>query len=715
MPVYNVAAYIRDALTSALDQDCDFDYEVLLIDDASPDDSMTVARDVMRQHRHGDRVRIITHAHNLGLGEARNTAIREAQGRYLFFLDSDDCISTDCLRVLGQLAVEHHAQVVAGSTMQMRGEERTLRYPLLDAVYDHEAAGVWMYVNDRFMNIESWNKLYDLDWLHGRQICTTTRIMEDSVYDFRVRAEAHDVVTSSHVTYFYRLRDDSILGCIFGHAADDSTLAVYYDIITQTQTLITQRYAGVSGIYDLYCLRLFYSLYSIRKMQLTAAQQALLSRNFKSALHYIPHLSTLSMGLSRWATFASRLRCSDWQTYLQIFDHRSWRRNVYLSRLFRWFCLLLLVLNVAVGYAQTTAVDDRQVQTPDVAVGNAQTSEVADTALFSNPVISPDWPDPTIWLADDSCYYSLSTAGLTQCRAMRSRDLIKWYVLNVPIWDDQTDRTLHLFGRNLWAPQVTKVNDQWRLYLTCITNAPHSYIVVLKPDTTQIEGLDSLQMKRIGGLLRWQYHNQLVASVYTGIKDCIDPYVLTDAATGRVWLFFGSTGGIYRIELNSDGTDLAEGAQAVHVAGLDIRNCTSRSQVFEGSYVLQHDGFWYLIVSSGDYRNHTYALRVGRSETVDGLYVDRQGRLMTEGYSELLLSSAPSDKFYGPGHNGEIFTDLDGRTYIFYHSHSRDINRPMGNYMPRPMMLQQLFWDDEGWPFLKDGKPQATDIMPRLH
>ena len=77
---------------------------------------------------------------------------------------------------------------------------------------------------------------------------------------------------------------------------------------------------------------------------------------------------------------------------------------------------------------------------------------------------------------------------------------------------------------------------------------------------------------------------------------------------------------------------------------------------------------------------------------------------MTDGLAEPILSSGEGDFFYGPGHNGEIFTAADGRDYIFYHAHAR-------NFKPneRPTLLQELLWDADGWPCFKNSRPQKTE------
>ncbi len=83
VPVYNAAKTVVDTLQSVLAQ-TDPDFELLIIDDGSTDGSMALC-----QQFTDPRIRMI-HQQNRGLAGARNTGIRQAQGEYLAFLDSDD-------------------------------------------------------------------------------------------------------------------------------------------------------------------------------------------------------------------------------------------------------------------------------------------------------------------------------------------------------------------------------------------------------------------------------------------------------------------------------------------------------------------------------------------------------------------------------------------------------------------------------------------------
>ncbi|UCV05492.1 glycosyltransferase family 2 protein [Dechloromonas denitrificans] len=91
MPVYKVERYVAHSIQSVLDQSMD-DWELILVDDASPDASAEVIAKFTDQ-----RIRYLKHENNKGLAEARNTGIHAAQGDYIALLDSDDVALPDRL------------------------------------------------------------------------------------------------------------------------------------------------------------------------------------------------------------------------------------------------------------------------------------------------------------------------------------------------------------------------------------------------------------------------------------------------------------------------------------------------------------------------------------------------------------------------------------------------------------------------------------------
>src|SRR5689334_20068273 len=87
VPFYNVADYIADCLDSLERQTFD-DLEVVLVDDGSTDDSRAIAEEFCARD---PRFRIVTQE-NQGLGPARNTGVKHAEGEYITFVDSDDLV-----------------------------------------------------------------------------------------------------------------------------------------------------------------------------------------------------------------------------------------------------------------------------------------------------------------------------------------------------------------------------------------------------------------------------------------------------------------------------------------------------------------------------------------------------------------------------------------------------------------------------------------------
>lgn len=88
VPVYNVEPYIEQCMASLVRQTL-ADIEIICIDDCGADNSMNIVRQYAERDR---RVKIVRNAANMGQAAARNTGIREANGKYLGFVDGDDWV-----------------------------------------------------------------------------------------------------------------------------------------------------------------------------------------------------------------------------------------------------------------------------------------------------------------------------------------------------------------------------------------------------------------------------------------------------------------------------------------------------------------------------------------------------------------------------------------------------------------------------------------------
>jgi len=108
IPVYNTGKYLKAALDSVLAQSVS-DFEIIAVNDASTDDSLTVLTDYASRD---SRIRIENHEKNKGLLSVRLTGIRAARGKYIMFLDSDDIFLPDVMRNSLDTAEKYDADIV---------------------------------------------------------------------------------------------------------------------------------------------------------------------------------------------------------------------------------------------------------------------------------------------------------------------------------------------------------------------------------------------------------------------------------------------------------------------------------------------------------------------------------------------------------------------------------------------------------------------------
>ena len=201
VPVYNVEKYLSQCLDSVLVQ-TDSDYELLIVDDKSTDNSLALAREYAEKNP--DRIRLLEHPVNKGLGGARNTGIEAAKGQYLLFLDSDDYIRPDSLEKLQETICKENPDVVefcfayvdeegaplgrehcAPGIYTPTGEERSLLTRTVPACNKAIRTEVFFKSQIRFPEKRYYEDYWTIPtlWMAG---CTVTSLDED-LYCYRQR------------------------------------------------------------------------------------------------------------------------------------------------------------------------------------------------------------------------------------------------------------------------------------------------------------------------------------------------------------------------------------------------------------------------------------------------------------------------------------------------------------------------------------------------
>ena len=345
--------------------------------------------------------------------------------------------------------------------------------------------------------------------------------------------------------------------------------------------------------------------------------------------------------------------------------------------------------------------------TPSVVTGATPTAVTSGregaVPTYRNPVsaaFADTFADPSLVRGKDGWWYAFGTSdplreGEETAHVLpisRSRDLLVWEYLRdamptKPAWAD-TAR-----GASLWAPDIRYVNGEYRLYYvvteTTLTDEPNDNAIGMATAPTPAgpwtdSGAPVVGPRRGGagepGNFLWTF----------------DPSAVT-GSDGSQWLYYGSYyGGIWVTRLSADGR---------HVVGEPTMVAVDNK--FEGAYAVHRDGWWYLFASTANCCAGPatgYSVQVGRSRSITGPYLDRQGVSLTSsraGGTPTLVQNG--NRWVGAGHNA-VATDVRGQDWIVYHAIDRSDPYLDGTdgINERPMLMDRLDWV-AGWPVVRSG------------
>jgi len=192
----------------------------------------------------------------------------------------------------------------------------------------------------------------------------------------------------------------------------------------------------------------------------------------------------------------------------------------------------------------------------------------------------------------------------------------------------------------------------------------------------------------------FKYSEPILVAQSDGVEDndAIDPGLLLDPNTGRLWCSYGTYFGFIRlIELDPNTGKRVEGNEAIDIA-IDC----------EATDLEYRDGWYYLLGTHGtccDGANSTYNIVVGRSRQITGPYLDNMGREMLKGGGRMVL--AARDRLIGPGHFGRVVL-ADGVEKMSCH-YEADLDQSGRSVLG----IRPLLWKN-GWPVAGDNLREGT-------
>ena len=287
-------------------------------------------------------------------------------------------------------------------------------------------------------------------------------------------------------------------------------------------------------------------------------------------------------------------------------------------------------------------------------------------ATYTNPVINRDAPDPTVIRAEDGMFYAYSTWRDRNIPVYKSSDMVNWEYLGGVFAEGEVPQFVPKAA--IWAPDINYIEGKYVLYFSMSTWGGEWDACIGRAVSDSPTG-------------PFRDAKMLFQGKHIGVQNCIDPVIYQE--DGRKYLVWGSFHGIYLTELTEDGLEVDDIHNLTRIAG----------SAYEGTYIHKRGNYYYLFASTGsccEGLKSTYQTVVGRSKSLYGPYVDKQGRPMLDNHHEILLSG--DDNVKGTGHDSQIITDDKGQDWIFYHAY--DVKNPNAG---RKMYMDRVTWVN-GWP-----------------
>ena len=203
IPVYNVEKYIRQCLESVINQTLK-DIEIIIVNDGTKDNSMKIVEEYLSDKR----IKIIN-KENGGLSSARNTGMREAQGKYICFIDSDDFIDSSMMEELYNKIEKTNSDVVESGILLYDNKTHKVE-ERKNKKYNSTEKGSYLWGK---YTTEVCNKIYKREFLLKNNIFFEEgMIHEDDLFTIRILFSTNKIEKIEKSFYYYRInREESIM------------------------------------------------------------------------------------------------------------------------------------------------------------------------------------------------------------------------------------------------------------------------------------------------------------------------------------------------------------------------------------------------------------------------------------------------------------------------------------------------------------------------
>lgn len=211
VPVYNVEPYIERCFQSVVSQTYR-NYEIIFVDDCGTDKSIEILQRLIDEYNGDISLRLIHHEKNKGLSAARNSGIKISSGDYVYFVDSDDYIFPESLKVLTKPLLDMSYDLIAGrSLIKKNGKVST---SVIHSFHQKRDKIECYYLSFPYLMglaTTACNHLYSQKFLKNNNIIFYEGILyEDNIFNINIFCHMPNFIEVDHITYFYEIRENSI-------------------------------------------------------------------------------------------------------------------------------------------------------------------------------------------------------------------------------------------------------------------------------------------------------------------------------------------------------------------------------------------------------------------------------------------------------------------------------------------------------------------------
>lgn len=213
VPIYNVDRYLEKCIDSIVKQTYT-NLEIILVDDGSTDS----CPEICDKYKEKDSRIIVIHKKNGGLSDARNSGILIAKGKYICFIDSDDCVALNYVERLYEKILTKKCDIAVCSYDKVYDTVETFKqiHTGSEIIFDNIEAIKDLFECDSFMGPMAWNKMYLTSLFRNHEILYPYgKINEDNFTTYKLFFHSKRIVYFDESLYFYMQRTDSITGLEF--------------------------------------------------------------------------------------------------------------------------------------------------------------------------------------------------------------------------------------------------------------------------------------------------------------------------------------------------------------------------------------------------------------------------------------------------------------------------------------------------------------------